>query len=417
MRNRSTVHNLLQLTNFIAKELNEKKFVVGVFLDLRKAFDVVPHDILIKKLSKMGITGPELRWFASYLENRKQIVDISGCLSVELNIDISVIQGSILGPILFLCFINDLYNCTNLLSLLFADDTAGLKSGANLQQLITDTNAEIKKIARWFRANRMAVNVSKTKYIIFKNKGVKINEDDVNDKIVYDDNDDDLPFDQAKLTPLVRVYSNSPDISNRTYKLLGLYLDEHLSFDYHCDLISSKLAKSNFIMNRVKNFLPRDAMRTVYFSMIHSHLTYCLPIYSCTTAKNITKIEKAQKKAIRTVYGAKYNAHTANLFSHAKVMPLKTLITYQKSLLVHSIHHKYCPAALHNTWSTIAERNNAYNLRNANDYFIPHIINEQIRKLPYFSLPKLWNEMNIMKLTPNPTTFKIFLKDLLLAEI
>jgi Reverse transcriptase (RNA-dependent DNA polymerase) len=137
---------------------------VGVFLDLRKAFDVVPHNILIGKLSKMGIGGRELGWFASYLENRKQIVDINGSLSAELNIDISVIQGSILGPILFLCFINDLYHCTNLFSLLFADDTAGLKSGANLQQLIDETNVELKKIAKWFRANKMAVNVGKTKY-------------------------------------------------------------------------------------------------------------------------------------------------------------------------------------------------------------------------------------------------------------
>jgi Reverse transcriptase (RNA-dependent DNA polymerase) len=198
---------------------------VGVFLDLRKAFDVVPHNILISRLSKMGIGGMELRWFASYLENRKQMVDINGCLSAEVLIGISVIQGSILGPILFLCYINDLYYCTNLFSLLFADDTAGLKSGANLPQLITETNIELKKIAKWFRANRIAVNVSKTKCIIFKNKGVTIN-DDVNNLILYDDNDDDFPYDVGKVTPLVRVYNNSHDVSNKTYKLLGLYLDE-----------------------------------------------------------------------------------------------------------------------------------------------------------------------------------------------
>jgi Reverse transcriptase (RNA-dependent DNA polymerase) len=416
LRNRSTVHNLLQLTNFIAKELNERKMVVGVFLDLRKAFDVVPHNLLINKLSKMGIRGAELRWFASYLKNRKQVVDICGCLSAELGIDISVIQGSILGPILFLCYINDLYYCTNLFSLLFADDTAGLKSGVNLQQLIAETNTELKKIAKWFRANKMAVNVSKTKYIIFKNKGVKIN-DDINDRIVYDDNEDDFPFDNSKLTPLLRVYNNNPDASNRTYKLLGLYLDEHLSFDYHCDTVCSKLAKSNFIMSRVKNYLPGSALRTIYFSMIHSHLTYCLPIYGCTTAKNIKKIEIAQKKAIRTVFREKYNAHTAELFRTAKIMPFKLLLKYQQSLLIHSIHHQYSPKALFNTWTTIAQRNQAYQLRNANNYFIPHVINEQLSKLPYFVFPRLWNELNEMKYTPNPVTFKLFMKELLLSEI
>ena len=92
---------------------------------------------------------------------------INGHLSKEISIDISVLQGSILGPLLFLCFINDLPTITNLLTLLFADDTAGLKSGFNLDELITEVNIELNKLAIWFRANKMAVNVSKTKYIIF----------------------------------------------------------------------------------------------------------------------------------------------------------------------------------------------------------------------------------------------------------
>jgi hypothetical protein len=291
--------------------------------------------------------------------------------------------------------------------LLFADDTAGLKSGANLQQLIDETNVELKKIAKWFRANKMAVNVGKTKYIIFKNKGVKI-ADEVNDRIVYDDNDDDCPFDASKVTPLVRVYNNSPDPSNKTYKLRGLYLDEHLSFDHHCDIITNKLAKSNFILSRVKNLLPKATLRTLYFSMVHSHLTYCIPIHACTTAKKINKIEKSPKKAIRTICRAKYNAHTADLFQNLQIMPFRTLVKYQQSLLLHSIYYQYCPPALFNTWTTVSQRNNACNLRNADDYYTPVLINEQLIKLPYFVLPKLWNEIPIMKHAPYPVTFKSF---------
>jgi hypothetical protein len=361
----------------------------------------------------MGICGTELEWFASYLKNRIQIVDINGCKSDELTIDISVIQGSILGPILFLCFINDLYYSTNLFSLLFADDTAGLSSGADLNQLIINMNAEIKKIAKWFRANKMAVNVGKTKYIVFKNKGTKIS-DEINNRIVFDDNDDDFPHDPAKITPLVRVYGTSPDVSNRTYKLLGLYLDEHLTFDSHCDTLCAKLAKSNYILNRVKNFMPKESLRTIYFSMIHSHLNYCMPIYGCTSNKNLSKIEKAQKKALRIINKANYRAHTKELFETSRIMPFRKLLQYQQGLLVHSIYHKYCPPALHNTWPTVGERNNAYALRNADNYFIPQAINEQLKKLPYFALPKLWNEITDMKFTPNPTTFKLFFKNELL---
>jgi hypothetical protein len=142
----STVHHLLSLTNYVSNELNKKNYTVGIFLDLRKAFDVVPHKILLKKLENLGINGIALRWFASYLEGRKQCVDIDDNLSDVLNLTISILQGSILGPILFLCFINDLPNCTELLSLLFADDTAALTSGPELQPVLDKANHELQKI-------------------------------------------------------------------------------------------------------------------------------------------------------------------------------------------------------------------------------------------------------------------------------
>jgi retron-type reverse transcriptase len=170
-KGKSTVHNLLVLTNFVAKEINDKKFVVGLFLDLKKAFDVVNHSILLKKLKKFGIKGKTLEWFRSYLSNRSQKVEINGVLSEEGYLELSVLQGSILGPILFLCFINDIYNATLLFTLLFADDTAALDSDQDLPSLVNRVNIELNKLANWFRANKMAVNISKTKYIIFRPRG------------------------------------------------------------------------------------------------------------------------------------------------------------------------------------------------------------------------------------------------------
>ena len=120
--------------------------------------------MLFKKLEKLGIKDITLNWFKSYLNNRVQHVDIDGNISPPKNIDISVLQGSILGPILFLCYINDLPNATELLTFLFADDTSGLIFGKNLQELIHKMNTEINKNANWFRANKIAVNISKTKY-------------------------------------------------------------------------------------------------------------------------------------------------------------------------------------------------------------------------------------------------------------
>ena len=165
-RNKSTEHSIIHALNYIGKAFNNNEYCVGVFFDLKKAFDVCSHDILLMKLSKMGVTGPALAWFKSYLSDRKQIVDINGNRSRERKIKISILQGSILGPILFLCFINDLYRVTSLLTLMFADDTFTVKSGTDLNTLILTVNEEINKIAVWFRANKLAVNINKTKYII-----------------------------------------------------------------------------------------------------------------------------------------------------------------------------------------------------------------------------------------------------------
>ena len=150
------------MTNRISCDINEKKFVIGIFLDLKKAFDCVSHDILLAKLQKMGINDLALDWFTDYLSNRYQYTDIGGFKSTEKIIDISILQGSILGPILFLCFINDIHLCTTLLTLLFADDTAGIDSDHDLAALIEQVNSEIQKLANWFGVNKMAVIVSKT---------------------------------------------------------------------------------------------------------------------------------------------------------------------------------------------------------------------------------------------------------------
>ena len=410
LRNKSTVHNITMLTNKIAKELNERKFVIGVFLDLRKAFDVVSHEILLKKLSKLGIKDTELKWFTSYLKNRQQFTDIGGNHSSNKPIDISVLQGSILGPILFLCFINDLHLATDLFTLLFADDTSGLDSDKDLPTLITRVNGEIKKLANWFRANRMAVNVNKTKYIIFRPKGTKIDIDLDTHGVVYNSNEIGMPDDPNNIFKLGRIYNDNPDNSERSYKFLGIYLDEYLSYDTHCNTICKKLAMSNFMLNRAKNFLTPHTLRTLYFSLIHPHLLYGLPIYSCTTQKNISKIFKLQKKAIRIITKSKYNANTSPLFQSLKILPLKHLISYTKGLLIHSIYHKYSPPALHNTWTTNEHRGGDHDLRNASDLYVPMARTEHVKRLTYFSLPAIWNNLPDDKLNPNQTTFRIAYK-------
>ncbi len=126
-KNKSTEQNLLLVTDFIANALNEGDYCIGIVLDLKKAFDTCSHKILLKKLQHLGIKGMALKWFTSYLANRQQWVDIDGDLSEPREINISVLQVSILGPILFLCYINDLPNSSMLIPFLFAADTQGTR--------------------------------------------------------------------------------------------------------------------------------------------------------------------------------------------------------------------------------------------------------------------------------------------------
>jgi hypothetical protein len=293
--------------------------------------------------------------------------------------------------------------------LLFADDTVGLTSGPDLKTVIQKANTELQKLSTWFRANKMAVNVSKTKYIVFKPKNKKVTLGK-GEGVLFNNNDLGVN-DESRIFELDRIYDDNPNVKDRSFKLLGVYLDENLSFTQHCNHISSKLSQSCYIINRVKNLLPRKALRTLYFSLFHPHLLYCLPIYSCTTSKNIKKIKTLQKKVIRSICNANYTAHSEPLFEMLNILPLDKLITYSQGLLTHAIVHKYSPPALHNQWVTNADRNIGRELRNDRDLYVPMAVTEQVKKLPICAFAENWNKLPIEKLYPNPVTFRICLSD------
>jgi Reverse transcriptase (RNA-dependent DNA polymerase) len=410
---RNTEHNLLQVVNFISNEINNGNFCVGVFLDLRKAFDTCSHDILLKKMSHYGVKGVALNWFSSYLQNRTQKVDIEGNLSHPCTIDLSVIQGSILGPILFLIQINDLPKSSTLNTFLFADDTQGLKGGKNLATLLDDVNHELKKWAVWFMANKMAVNTAKTKYIIFHGRGRSLNLE--GRELVFDCNPHNAPTNPSRVSILDRIHNNHPSPDSRHYKLLGVLLDENLSFNANTDHLLTKLSKSSFIINRSKNFLPKSALLTLYYSLFHSHLTYCTTIASCTSKANVEKIIKAQKKIIRIITHSSYNAHTEPLFTELGILPYTKLITQSQLHFMHSYHYKYSPPTFTGTWTLNSERVRDMSLRNADDYSIPRPHSSSFTRFPLYSFPKAWNEAGPSKFHPNRALFRNQLKAELLG--
>ena len=164
----STSHALLSLTESIKQSIDSGKVGCGIFLDLQKAFDTVNHKIVLDKLEHYGIRGNALKWFQSYLSGRTQYVTVNGHVSDPLPISSGVPQGSVLGPLLFLIYVNDLPNVSKVMQFyLFADSTSICFDSDNLFNLQNIVNRELKKVRKWLEANRLALNIDKTNYVIF----------------------------------------------------------------------------------------------------------------------------------------------------------------------------------------------------------------------------------------------------------
>ena len=172
---------LISAIDYITDSLDNKSHTAGVFLDLSKAFDTVNHNILLSKLNHYGIRGNALQWFKSYLSNRTQGVKYNDVVSSSRAIGIGVPQGSILGPLLFIIYINELSVVVpKLKSIIFADDTTLFLSSSDLFQLKQDLNKELKQLSQWFESNKLSINIKKTHYMLFSlNKNVQNTQFDV----------------------------------------------------------------------------------------------------------------------------------------------------------------------------------------------------------------------------------------------
>ena len=231
----STEHAILQLVNQITEAFSQGKFTVGIFLDISKAFDIVNHKILLEKLKAYEIQSENLKWFRSYLLNRKQFI-----LYDDFKIEVKIVkcgipQGSILGPLVFLIFVNDFSNSTKVLDpVLFADDANLFFSDSNIRTLFETANQELSQINDWFLANKLSLNVEKTKYMLFH-------------KCTDQEN---IPL---KL-PLLQLNSSIIEREN-SLKFLGVILDEHLTWKKHIQLIENKVSKNVGVLYKASKLI------------------------------------------------------------------------------------------------------------------------------------------------------------------
>ena len=298
----STVLGLITLTEDIKNSIDKGKLTCGVFIDLQKAFDTVDHDILLRKLDGYGFRGITNDWFKSYLSRRKQYVSVSGTDSGFRDTKHGVPQGSVLGPILFLIYINDLKNAIIYSrSFNFADDTAILYTDVDPRRLKKRVNIDLKLLLHWLKANKIHLNAAKTDVILFKQKQKVVN---YNIKIKLDGK-------------LMRFSSQT--------RYLGMLIDDNLTMEKHKDSVANKLRKANGALSLIRHYVPLSLSRCIYYAIFQPHIQYGLQIWGQNITSN-SRIVRLQKIAVRLMTFAEYNAPSKPLFKKMNILPLSDYV-------------------------------------------------------------------------------------------
>ena len=256
----SAQHAILDIVNTLQSNFDNKLFSCGIFIDLKKAFDTVNHSILLDKLRHYGIRGVINDWLSS--SGRTQTTEVNSYISDKVVNPCGVPQGSVLGPLLFLIFINDIPNSSQKLKFyLFSDDTNMLYADKNLKSLEVTVNKELQNVCEWLHANKLTINAKKSNFVVFRPYQRKLNHE-IQLKIT--DGSTGAPF----------------LLEHKEYvKYLGVLIDSHLSWKYHIDYVASKVSKIVGVIALLRHFVPVATLRSIYQSLIIPYLSYGLAVW------------------------------------------------------------------------------------------------------------------------------------------
>ena len=314
----STELAALELSDRILKDVDERNISLAIFIDLSKAFDTLDHQILLKKLNFYGIGGPALDCFFSYLTGRQQHIELDGVSSDLLPLSTGGPQGSILGPLLFLIYMNDIPNASEAFKYIsYADDTTLFNTIQIAVGAPLDINNQLAKIADWLVVNKLSLNIKKTKFVAFHT--------------INNDIQELVPALQINHIAIERV---------ENCNFLGLIFNEHMFWKHRIDVIANILIRFSGILNKLKIFLPVHIIRTLYFSLVQSQLTYGILAWGFEHQRFV----KIQKRFIRIISLSTYNAHTEPWFKKLRILKINNLIDLNCLKFVYNLNKAELPS-------------------------------------------------------------------------
>lgn len=352
-RKKSTNDAVHELTNYVITKLDDTKKVKAVFLDLAKAFDTVSVPRLLEKLERLGIRGTQLKFFDSYLKDRTQCVKIDNLYSDELPISYGVPQGSILGPTLFLTYINDLCELQlhNGRIITFADDTALIFYGNSWEEVYQCAQDGFSLVTKWLANNLLTLNIEKTKYISFSL------------------NNRNNPYTQPQYVIPGHSQNNCqstcscPNLQHvDKIKYLGVIIDKNLNFLPHIKLLTSRTRKLIYIFKNLRHVADDRVLKMTYVALCQSILTYCISSWGGAAKSHIIALERAQRAVIKVALSLPFFHPTSDLYQKAKVLTVRQLFILQTVIKQHTLviydpaqhknkrrKYKVCVPDIHNT--------------------------------------------------------------------